>query len=215
MNNYNRNMALIIDSHRLFTDSFSLLLERYTRFVHCHAFNEGRAAIDFLLKTDIKDIKDIYVFLEYYQEQSNGLALANEIWRISRRLKIIFTTDSKSKEVIKTIKHHQPNAIMSKRSGLDILLECIRTLQEGKVYYCPIIRHILDEEDQYETQVFTARELEILEYFSNGYTIDQTAEAMFLSRHTVVAHRRNMMKKAHCSSMAQLINLAKNTGLLH
>jgi len=60
----------------------------------------------------------------------------------------------------------------------------------------------------------TVRELEILRNLAVGKTSKGIAKKLFISRHTVDTHRRNLLKKMHCSSVVELANVAFQNGLL-
>ncbi|NMN36149.1 DNA-binding CsgD family transcriptional regulator [Pedobacter sp. SG918] len=51
--------------------------------------------------------------------------------------------------------------------------------------------------------------MEILQYFAHGSTIAQTAEKVHLSKHIIVAHRRNMMSKIN--SITKLLSYARKS----
>jgi DNA-binding CsgD family transcriptional regulator len=54
----------------------------------------------------------------------------------------------------------------------------------------------------------SARELEVLEAFSDGLTEKQTAEKLNISQHTVHSHRMNMIIKTKSNNIAKLIKYA-------
>lgn len=51
--------------------------------------------------------------------------------------------------------------------------------------------------------LFTARELEILQYFSQGLSIAHTAELAHLNKNIIIAHRRKMMQKVRVNSIKE------------
>ncbi len=53
----------------------------------------------------------------------------------------------------------------------------------------------------------TKKEKEIIEYLVKGYTSQDIADAIGLSKHTVDTHRRNMLKKNDCSNTSELFSL--------
>lgn len=53
----------------------------------------------------------------------------------------------------------------------------------------------------------TKKEKEIVEYLFKGYTSQDIADAIGLSKHTVDTHRRNMLKKNDCSNTSELFSL--------
>jgi DNA-binding CsgD family transcriptional regulator len=72
-----------------------------------------------------------------------------------------------------------------------------------KLYY-------LNEEDQ----LLTKREKQLLPYLADGLCSKEIANKMFISEHTVINHRRNMMEKTGSRNMTQLISFALGNGLL-
>lgn len=63
-------------------------------------------------------------------------------------------------------------------------------------------------------EMITPREREILLNLSEGKTSLVIGEKLFISRHTVDTHRRNLLKKLGCKSTVELTRLAFRNGLL-
>lgn len=60
--------------------------------------------------------------------------------------------------------------------------------------------------------IFSDREFEILKLIAKGLKSDQIAEELFLSVHTINTHRRRILKKTGCSTIAELIYDLKEKG---
>jgi DNA-binding CsgD family transcriptional regulator len=58
------------------------------------------------------------------------------------------------------------------------------------------------------------REISILDNISKGYSSEQIGAILFLSRHTIDTHRRNILKKNGAHSINELIYNLKDAGLL-
>lgn len=61
---------------------------------------------------------------------------------------------------------------------------------------------------QKEDQLLTKREKEILLQMADGLSSKEISDRYFISEHTVVAHRKRMLKKTNTKNMAQLIAYA-------
>jgi len=59
-----------------------------------------------------------------------------------------------------------------------------------------------------ETQLLSKREKEILRWTSEGLTSKDIAEKLFVSEHTVINHRKNMLLKCGANNVAALIAYA-------
>ena len=58
------------------------------------------------------------------------------------------------------------------------------------------------------------RELEVLEKISLGMTTTQTARELFVSYHTALSHRKNLLAKLNAQNVAHLIRIAFELKLL-
>jgi DNA-binding CsgD family transcriptional regulator len=61
---------------------------------------------------------------------------------------------------------------------------------------------------------FSARQLEILRLLSDGRTSKEIASKLFLSTFTVENHRKNMLKKSNLKKTSELLEKAKEYGLI-
>lgn len=59
-----------------------------------------------------------------------------------------------------------------------------------------------------ENNLFTRREKEILLYVAEGLTSKEISTKLYLSEHTVISHRRNMMEKCGANNATELITYA-------
>lgn len=204
-------IAIVFDDHLLFADSFSALIERLDLFSSVHTANEEKDLIHFLLKNSQSKI---YLFLDYYLKNNNGLPMINEARRLNKHITIIVVSSVISPVTIKNILDYKPNGFVSKSSGFNVILECLTVVSEGGQYISPAIAGIVANINLTEKIPFTARELEILHYFAQGFSIAQTAERTHLSKHTIVAHRRKMMSKVHVNSITELLSYARKQELI-
>ncbi|KAF2519632.1 PAS domain-containing protein [Flavobacterium salilacus subsp. salilacus] len=61
-------------------------------------------------------------------------------------------------------------------------------------------------------ELFTKREKEILKYVVEGKTTHQIADILSVSVHTINSHRKNILQKSECNTVAQLITKTINNG---
>jgi DNA-binding CsgD family transcriptional regulator len=61
----------------------------------------------------------------------------------------------------------------------------------------------------------SAREQEVLEYITKGFTSDEIAAMMSVSRHTVLTYVRRIYAKLEVNSKAEAIFEARTQGLLN
>ncbi|MEZ5142462.1 MAG: response regulator transcription factor [Acidimicrobiales bacterium] len=103
------------------------------------------------------------------------------------------------------------------------LLEAIRVVAAGDALLSPAITRRLITEfanrpdpatPPADLEVLTAREREVLVAVARGLTNGEIAETLFMSEATVKTHVGRIMAKTHCSSRAQLVVVAYESGLV-
>ncbi len=67
---------------------------------------------------------------------------------------------------------------------------------------------------RFQARIISNRESEILDLISKEFTINEIAKLLFLSPHTIVTHRKNMMRKLDVKNAAGMIRKAFELGLL-
>lgn len=208
-----RPIAVIYDDHLLFAESFSAVLERLALFKSVHVFvGDEQAYLRFLVK---RFDEPVYLFLDYYLPQKNALTLIKETRRINKKARIIVVSSVASPAIINHILTYDPDGFLSKSCGVDIVIDCLRSIAKAELYICPVIREVINTKSVATNDIpFTARELEMLHYFAQGLSIIDTATKTHLSKHTIVAHRRKMMTKAQVNSITELLAYARNKELI-
>lgn len=204
--------AVIYDDHRMFAESLGSLIERTNYFRSVHTFSEEKELLNFLMKKGNQN--EIFFFVDFYLDDKHCIPIVNEAKRINKKVRTIIVSSVKNASTIKYIDSFEPQGLLSKKAGFDEVLSCIHTLQEGERYVSPFMKQILKDDINNTPIKFTPRETELLQYFYQGYSIVSTAEQMSLSMHTVVGHRRRMMEKAKCKSMAELLVFCRRNGLV-
>lgn len=61
----------------------------------------------------------------------------------------------------------------------------------------------------------STREVQILKLIASEFTINEIADALFISPLTVITHRRNMMLKCKVKNMAGLVRVGFERGILN
>lgn len=61
---------------------------------------------------------------------------------------------------------------------------------------------------------YTNREQQVLQLMALGKTNVEISKELFISRHTVATHRKNIYRKSGCSTLADLLDFAHNCGFL-
>lgn len=73
---------------------------------------------------------------------------------------------------------------------------------------------LLKSDENKQQVTLSAREQEVLEYITKGFTSDEIATLIVVSRHTVLTYVRRIYTKLEVNSKAEAIHEARTQGLL-
>lgn len=99
--------------------------------------------------------------------------------------------------------HLEIDAILSKNTSENSILEMMKTINADKKYYCIdfLQKNIIIQKNN----TLSTREFEILQQIATGRDANEIAAQMYISIHTFRTHRKNIMKKTGIHSTSELI----------
>ncbi|RYF87602.1 MAG: response regulator transcription factor [Chitinophagaceae bacterium] len=202
--------ALLLDDHLLFAEAFSLLLRDTKKFETIHCLSSINELDAWLQKGNVS-----HLFMDFNMPGINTLT---EIKRIKTRYPFLYITMVScvsNGNLIYQMQKNGASSFISKNSTSEQIEDCLQSLTLGKSYVSPDVREaILDVLMNGQDQLFTAREYEVLQHIGTGATIEDMAAAMNLSKHTIIAHRRNMMEKMDVNSVTALLKKAMDLNMI-
>jgi DNA-binding CsgD family transcriptional regulator len=68
--------------------------------------------------------------------------------------------------------------------------------------------------DNNYNNLFTVREHEILILLSKGMNVNEIADELFISPHTITTHKKNILRKSECNNTAELIARCIREGII-
>lgn len=212
-NQFLKPVAIILDDHKLFADSFATTLEGTFLFDKIWVFNKEEELITFLVK--LRNSRRVFLFLDYYLEQQFIIRVLNHLKRIRPGAYIIIVSSITNPVQIRSLIEFAPDGIISKADGIKEILDCLNVIKGNGKYASPHIQRIINSLPE-ETDLIplTNREIEIVRHFARGLTVDATAAELNLSRHTVAAHRRKIFGKLKVKNIAELLAYARKTELI-
>lgn len=114
--------------------------------------------------------------------------------------------------------------ILSDKTSRNEIVQAIYTLRNGYEYLGKTITGIvlnsylnrsgINGNAQEDMSQLSAREIEVLKLFSDGFTNQEIADKLFISIRTVESHKTNMMKKINLRSSVDLVKFAIRNNLI-
>lgn len=203
----------LADDHKMFAKGIASLLEEEEDFSIEGIFSNGKELIDFLKKKSV----DI-VLTDMNMPAMDGIGVLEALKKGHSYSKIIVLSMYDDENIYNRCIKLGANAYVLKNADPDELIYTIREVYEGN--HIASFQKVIgqNQEDQYtdfyrEKFKLSKRELQILQLIKDGLTNKGIAEKLYLSTHTVEAHRKKIHAKLEVSSVAELIRKALDMGL--
>lgn len=201
---------LLFDDHTLFVQSFKILLESNFSVQHevfgCTSIEEVNACME-RQKIDL-------IFTDYLIPGLDIFHIINQWKKENEFIKIVVLSSINSSNLIARLLLNSADGFLSKSASQDEIYKCINYINNNKKYVC---KNLESDVMQYlllkENNIFSQRELEIIELIKQGKSIKDKAKILNLSENTIITHRRNIMQKADVKFVTELLAKLGDFGL--
>lgn len=167
------------------------------------------------------------ILLDINLEGENGFDVSQEIQRQYNIPVVFITAYADSNTISQTLKTNPYGYLIKPVSGNDIhaaiqiALNQFREQQKRHV----IVRESVSTQKEsvsfevnieYQTilQNLSPKEIQVLQFIGKGHTDEEIAEQLYISRHTVKTHRRNISNKTNIHTINKLMLFAIESGVL-
>ena len=205
---HNQDIKLLIaDDNQIMIDGIKkLLLEKQNDYLIKEARN-GEKAMEI-----IKNHKVDIAILNIAMQPINSLEIVEFIQKNNFSTKVLMMNIKDKKEYFSQLIHADIDGFISNENGIYDLLQAIETLIEGKKYYGKKYDTLKTKNYYFKDYTLTQREIEIIRLISRGDTSPEIGEKLFISKHTVLTHRKNILSKLNLKNGSQLVRYAINCG---
>ncbi|MCF8360098.1 MAG: response regulator transcription factor [Prolixibacteraceae bacterium] len=139
------------------------------------------------------------------------------------RILVMSLTDSEE-IILKTIKAGAKGFLGPESSYRD-LVEAIYTIRSGHDYFSKSITQLLlnryiknlkedDNSTENDLSSLSARQVEILKFWGNGFSNQEIAEKLFISIRTVESHKNHIMQKLNLKNTVDLVKFGIKNNII-
>ncbi len=209
--------VLIIDDHKMIRDGLKVMLGSYNKtilFKIIEAENGEEA-----LKKIARHQVDI-VLADYQMPGLSGAETVQRMLRFNPSLKILAISNHDELSFIQNMMDAGANGYVLKNIGVAELLNAIKTILDGKAYYCSEIAVKLIDAGNNKgntvqlKRVLTNREMQVLRLIAMEMTNDEIALNLVVAKRTVDTHRQNLLNKLQVKNTAGLVKIALKLNLV-
>jgi DNA-binding NarL/FixJ family response regulator len=208
-------MRLILaDDHALFLEGLSLMLSRHPDFQVIGTAADGKQLLELLtiLPCDL-------VTLDLNMPHLNGLDTLVHLKSAFPALKILVLSNYEQAEFKREAERLGADGYLLKNSSITVVVDAIQRIEQGEQVFFED-KEQQEKEKDYFTDDFlrklalTRREVDIIRGIAREMTTKEIADSLFISEHTVMTHRKNLLRKIDAKNVAGLVKFASEQGLI-
>jgi DNA-binding NarL/FixJ family response regulator len=212
-----KTRILLADDHPMVRRGLRLVLDSEPDLEVVAEAGDGAEAVEVALAEDV----DLAV-LDVAMPRMTGLQAAAELHRRRPELRTLMLSMYDSEQYFfEALKAGACGYVLKSAADRD-LVEACRAAMRGESFLYPaavtaLIRDYLDRasgEDALSGDPLTPRELEIVKLVAEGYTTDEIAETLVISKKTVEHHRSHVLEKLGMRDRVELTRYAIRRGLV-
>jgi DNA-binding NarL/FixJ family response regulator len=207
--------VFVVDDHELFRNGVIMVLNRMENTV---VVGEAADGEDFLAK--LNSIKPDIVFMDIKMPKMNGIDATIEALKRYPELKVIALTMFGEEEYLQKMINAGGYGFLLKNSSIDEIERAVNLVSQGKNCYSDELLSYFTKKYIKKTNLeeddirLTRRELEVLELVAKGFSNQEIADKLFISRRTVDGHKANLIQKTGSKNIVDLLVYAIKKGLV-
>jgi len=194
----------IIEDQELFAKGLRAILSEINNVEGVICYYTGKDALN-----SICIFKPDVIFLDLNLPDSTGIDILKELRSLDSKAIISILSMHKDDAVISLSKRLGANAYLSKDADFEELNYVMNLDIESKKFY--IGKDLLQKKDNINDDLakrinITKREKDILQCMVDGDNTDVISTKLFISKHTVKSHIKNIKKKLDVSTTTELLS---------
>jgi len=209
---------LLVEDHEVVRTGLRMLLESQADMVIVGEASTGSQAIAMA-----QELSPQVVVMDITLPDISGIEVTSQLKHRFPDMAIVALTIHEDEQYFFEMLKAGATGYVPKRAAPEDLISAIQAAYAGEVYIYPSLAKALvsdflsrAEEGLVKSAMdnLTEREQEVLRLLAEGFTNDEIADQLVISRHTVARHRENLMRKLNLHSRGELVKYAIRKGLI-
>lgn len=207
--------VLIADDHKLFREGMKLILSSLPYINKVYEAENGKECIAFFKRGLSVDI----VFMDIEMPEVNGIEATTAILQEHSDTNIIALSMYADEDYYKRMIDAGARGFILKNSDIKEVEEAIQQVLAGNNYFSheilnSLIRSISRKNKTDKKDKISEREEEVLYLICKGYSNQEIADTLHISKRTVDKHRENLLSKTFSKNTPGLVIYAIKNGVI-
>lgn len=197
--------VFIVDDHEIFRNGIKMVFNKSNEI---EIVGEAESGEDFLEVMNQEDF-DV-VLMDIKMGGINGIETTELAIKKNPEFKVLVLSTFGEEEFLERILQAGAKGFVLKNVLKGVLANAIKSVRDGENYFSPELlpyftrRFISNGEGSMEV-VLTEREQEVLQLIGKGYSNDEIADELFISKRTVDTHKNNLISKTGSKNIVSLL----------
>lgn len=197
---------LIADDHRLIRETWTILLNRDSRFKVIGSCSNSEEAVK-MTKQKHPEV----VLMDINMSPFSGIEATRIIRESSPDTRIIGVTMHSQPAYAKKMLQMGASGYVTKNSSREEMFNAILEVSKGNKFVCSEIKDLISEgahepESLAAINTLTEREMDVINQIKQGHSSKEISRNLEISLKTVEVHRHNILKKLKLKNAASLIH---------
>ncbi|TCI84782.1 response regulator transcription factor [Tenacibaculum sp. M341] len=196
---------VLVDDHLLFLNGLKASLTIYSFVEVVATFTNPKEALTFIKKSTNVDL----IITDISMPDVNGIEFIKQVKKLNLSLKTLVISMFQPLHY----EHKFYDGYLLKDTDISIVIEAIKSIVYNETSY--FYDDISDASTfAFSKNIVTKREREIIILITEEHTVEEIAAKLFLSRHTVETHKKNIFLKLQVKTNAGLVKKAIQLGYI-
>jgi len=206
--------VIVVDDHQLFREGLKLLLNVIPEIGEIYQASDG---IEFL--KILEEVTPDIVLMDIDMPKMDGIEATRKALDRYPDLKVIALSMFGDDEYYMKMIEAGAKGFIVKNSDIEIVEQAISKVMDGQNYFssdvmATLVMHLNQRKNEELKNELSERESEILYLICKGFSNQEIADSLFLSKRTVDKHRENILFKTNSKNTASLVLYALKHGII-
>jgi two-component system, NarL family, nitrate/nitrite response regulator NarL len=202
---------LIVEDHALLAESLAAWISRQTEFTLVGRAEDGEAGIKLGL-----DLEPDVILADVELPGVDGLELVKRLLAKKPDMRFLTMSGRTDPYMVWKVSQSGAHGYVEKTLSPEVLVEAIRTIAEGNLFFSPMFQQIkhewLSQSDAFQ-KILSDREQEVLRRVVAGWNDEDIGRQLDISANTVAVHRKHVRQKLELHNDRELVAYARMWGL--
>lgn len=211
-----KTRVVLADDHRILREGLASLMARESDLDLVATAEDGPS----MLRAVREHVPDVLV-TDISMPGLNGIDAVTRLSAELPQVQVLCLSVHDEDRLVLAMIEAGASGYVLKDSSFEELALAVRQVVLGRIYISPALSAVMVREVRRRkpglpavaSPTLTARERQLVQLFSEGYTTNEIAEQLHVSPKTVATHRENVLHKLQLRGMAELTRYALREGL--